>query len=250
MDEKCADLHKPFISYLFLVGVTVQSAESLSAAIPLGTSTKRANYKRANHGLFTDKIFFKMPFRPCPSGCGHFLSADDGHDRCLQCLGFQHAEDVFVDDSCACCGRMSMTSLRSRHSFLKELAPSAATRAGLSGSSRGPPAGALGDLRVTARAAPLGTSPRTSYSSRSERPVRFPGDFAGPSHRAPSISFGAPSEDRMSIAALGDGLTSSEDEGAVGLPPSGVVAPDPELTAMLARVAGSIGLEVNRPRAG
>ncbi len=54
----------------------------------------------------------------------------------------------------------------------------------------------------------------------------------------------------MSIAASGDGLTSSEDEGAVGLPPSGVVAtaaPDPELTAMLARAAVSIGLEVNRP---
>ncbi len=65
-----------------------------------------------------------------------------------------------------------------------------------------------------------------------------------------SISFGAPPEDSMSIAASGDGLTSSEDEGAVGLPPSGVVAtaaPDPELTAMLARAAASIGLEVNRP---
>ncbi len=88
------------------------------------------------------------------------------------------------------------------------------------------------------------------YSSRSEHPVRFPGDFAGLSHGAPSISFGAPSVERMSIAASGDGLTSSEDEGAVGLPPSGVVAtaaPDPELTAMLARAAVSIGLEVNRP---
>ncbi len=54
----------------------------------------------------------------------------------------------------------------------------------------------------------------------------------------------------MSITASGDGLTSSEDEGAVGLPPLGVVAtaaPDPELTAMLARVAVSIGLEVKRP---
>ncbi len=54
----------------------------------------------------------------------------------------------------------------------------------------------------------------------------------------------------MSIAASGDGFTSSEDEGAVGLPPSGVVAtaaPDPELTAMLARAAVSIGLEVNKP---
>ncbi len=48
---------KPFIFDLFLVGVTVQSAESLSPAIPLGTSTKRANSKRANHGrlrLFQD----------------------------------------------------------------------------------------------------------------------------------------------------------------------------------------------------
>ncbi len=147
-----------------------------------------------------------MPFRPCPSGCGRFLSADDGHDRCLQCLGRRHAEAAFVDDSCVCCGRMSMISLRSRLSFMKGLAPSAATRADLSGSSRGSPADALGDLRVTVRASPPGTSPRTSYSSRSEHPVRFPDDFAGPSHGAPSISFGAPSVDRMSIAASGDGL--------------------------------------------
>ncbi len=199
-----------------------------------------------------DRIFFKMPFRPCPSGCGCFLSADDGHDRCLQCLGFQHAEDVFVDDSCACCGRMSMIVLRSCLSFMKGLAPSAATRAGLSGSSSGSPADALGDLRVTVKASLPGKSPRTSYSSRSECPVRFPGDVAGPSHGAPSISFGAPSVDRMSIAASGDGFTSSEDDGAVG-PPSGVVAsaaPDPELTAMLTRSAVSIGLEVNRPPRG
>ncbi len=235
---------KPFIYVLFLVGVTVRSAESLSSAIPLGTSTKRANSKRANNRrsrLFQDAV------SSVSSGCGRFLSADDGHDRCLQCLGFQHAEDAFMDDSCACCGRMSMISLRSRLSFMKGLAPSAATRAGLS-ASRGSPAGALGDLRVTVRASPPGTPPRTSYSSRSEHPVRFPGDFAGLSHGAPSISFGAPSVDRMSIAASGDGLTSSEDEGVVGLPPSGVVAtaaPDPELTAMLARAAVSIGLEVN-----
>ncbi len=61
VDEKCADLHKPFISYLFLVGVTVRSAESLSSAIPLGTSTKRANSKRANHGrlrLFQDAVSY------------------------------------------------------------------------------------------------------------------------------------------------------------------------------------------------
>ncbi len=44
-----------------------------------------------------------------------------------------------------------MISLRSRLSFLKGLAPATATRAGLSGSSRGPPADALGDLRVRVR---------------------------------------------------------------------------------------------------
>ncbi len=96
---------------------------------------------------------------------------------------------------------------------MKGLAPSAATRAGLSDSSRGSPADTLGDLRVTVRASPPSTPPRTSYSSRSEHPVRFPGDFAGLSHGAPSISFGAPSVDRLSIAASGDGFTSSEDEG-------------------------------------
>ncbi len=59
VDEKCADLHKAFIFVLFLVGVTVRSAESLSSAIPLGTSTKRANSKRPNHGrsrLFQDAV--------------------------------------------------------------------------------------------------------------------------------------------------------------------------------------------------
>ncbi len=141
-----------------------------------------------------------------------------------------------MDDSC--------TSLRSRLSFLKGLAPSAATHARFSGSSRETPAGTLGDLRVTVRASPPGTRPRTSYSSRSEHPVWFQGDFAGPSHGVTSISFGALSVDRMSITASGDGFMFSEDEGAVGLPPSGDVAttaPDPELTPMLARTA------VNRP---
>ncbi len=177
VDEKCADLHKPFISYLFMVGVTVRSAEFLSSAIPLGTSAKRANSKRANHGTIAS--FSRCRFRPCPSGCDRSLSADDGHDRCLQCLGFQHAEDAFVDDSCACCGRMSMISLRSRLSFLKGLVPSAATCAGLSAST-GLPADPLGDLRVTVSTSPPGTPPRTSYSSRSEHPVQFLGDFAAP----------------------------------------------------------------------
>ncbi len=248
VDEKSADLHKA-VHLCFVPG---WRNGAISGVPLISDSPEHFNWesKFLKSKITDDRVFFKMPFRLCPSGCGRFLSADDGHDRCLQCLGRRHAEAAFVDDSCVCCGRMSMISLRSRLSFMKGLAPSAATRADLSGSSRGSPADALGDLRVTVRASPPGTPPRTSYSSRSEHPVRFPGDFAGLAHGAPSISFGAPSVDRMSIAASGDGFTSSEDEGAVGLPPSGVVAtaaPDPELTAMLARAAVSIGLEVNRP---
>ncbi len=168
-----------------------------------------------------------MLFRLCPLGCGRYLSSEDGHDRCLQCLGIQHAEAAFVGDSCASCGRMSMASLQSRLSFVKRVEPSAATR--LSGSSRGPPAGALGDLRVTVRASPLAESPRTSYSSRSECPIRLPSDFAGPARGAASISFGVPPEDQMLIAASGHGLSSSEDEGSAGLPPR-VLWPPPSRT--------------------
>ncbi len=72
VDEKSADLHKAVHLVLFPVGVTVRSAESLSSAIPLGTSTKRANSKRANHGrsrLFQDAVssvsFWLRSFSVC-----------------------------------------------------------------------------------------------------------------------------------------------------------------------------------------
>ncbi len=44
-----------------------------------------------------------MPFRPCVSGCGRYLAPGDGHDRCLSCLGIEHAEAAFVDESCPHC---------------------------------------------------------------------------------------------------------------------------------------------------
>ncbi len=153
VDEKCTDLHKPFISFLFLVWTSRSPSQQ---RFPWALQLKEQILKEQ---ITDDGVFFKMPFRPCPSGCGCFLSADDGHDRCLQCLGFQHAEDAFVDDSCACCGRMSMTSLRSRLSFLKGLAPSVA------GSSRESPPGALGALRITVRASPPGIPKINQVSS-------------------------------------------------------------------------------------
>ncbi len=59
------------------------------------------------------------------------------------------------DDSCVYCECMSMNSLRSRLTFVKRGSPSAATPSQyLSGSSREPPASALGELMVTIRASP------------------------------------------------------------------------------------------------
>ncbi len=94
------------------------------------------------------------------------------------------------------------------------------------------------------RASPSSTSPRASHSSSTSHRLVLD-ELAGSSDRAgSSISFGAPADDRMSIAASGDELGSGEDDTAA-LPPSGRVAlpeSDPELTAMLSRAAESIGL--------
>ncbi len=60
-----------------------------------------------------------MPFRPCVSGCGRYLAPGDGHDRCLSCLGIEHAEAAFVDESCPHCGGMTVAGLRTRLRFLQ-----------------------------------------------------------------------------------------------------------------------------------
>ncbi len=107
-----------------------------------------------------------------------------------------------------------------------------------------------GDLRITVRASPSSTSPRASHSSSTSHRLGFPDEYAGSSDRAgPSISFGAPADDGISITASGDELGSGEDDSAA-LPPSGRVAlpeSDPELTNMLSRAAESIGLHYRRP---
>ncbi len=60
-----------------------------------------------------------MPLRPCVSGCGRYLAPGDGHDRCLSCLGIEHAEAAFVDESCPHCGGMTVAGLRTRLRFLQ-----------------------------------------------------------------------------------------------------------------------------------
>ncbi len=141
---------------------------------------------------------------------------------------------------------MTMAMLRSRCLLARRGGiPLALPRSSSSGLRRTTSAQGQGDLRIIVRASPSSTSPQASHSSSTSHRLVFPDEHAGSSDRAgPSISFGAPADDRMSITASGDELGSGEDDSAA-LPPSGRVAlpeSDPELTAMLSRAAESIGL--------
>ncbi len=209
---------------------------------------KRANSKRAPRAT---GVFLKMASRSCVSGCGRFLASSDGHDRCVSCLGYQHAEAALVHDSCSLCGNMTIAMLRSRYLLVKRGGiPLAMPRSSSSGSRRATSAHGQGDLRITVRASPSSASPRASHSSSASHHLGFPDELVESSDRAgPSISFRAPADDRMSITASGDELGSGDDDSAA-LPPSGrVVLPesDPELTAMLSRAAESVGLQWRPP---
>ncbi len=212
----------------------------VAAAVPLRASAliRRASPKRA----YTSRacIFLKMTFYLCISGCGRYLAPRDGHERCIACLGLAHAEAAFVDESCTHCGKMTISELRSRLQLLQRGGvPVPLPR------SNPPPrvaaSSGTGDLRITVSALPSGNQPpRNPHSSCTPQPVELPGERGGPSQRcAPSVSFGAPPDDRMSIAASEGESDFSRDDASAQLPPSGTVAVpdmDPEMMAMLSRV--------------
>ncbi len=143
-----------------------------------------------------------MTFYLCVSGCGRYLAPRDGHERCITCLGLAHAEAAFVDESCTHCGRMTISELRSRLQLLQRGGvPVPLPRS--SPHQRVAVSGDTGDLRITVSAFPSGTQPpRNPHSSCTPQPAELPEECGGPSQRcAPSVSFGAPLDDRMSIAA-------------------------------------------------
>ncbi len=196
-----------------------------------------------------------MPFRPCVSGCGRYLAPGDGHDRCLSCLGIEHAEAAFVDESCPHCGGMTVAGLRTRLRFLQRGGvPVPLPR------SRVPPGGYQGEatsgssragLTVTVRNSPPKTA-RAPPVTGTSLPMELPRERAGPSHGGgvQLVSFGAPPDDRMSIATSEGESDQSGNYGSVPLPPSGrsaVPDSDPEMVAMLARAAESAGLEWRPP---
>ncbi len=112
--------------------------------------------------------------------------------------------------------------------------------------------GDTGDLRITVSAFPSGNQPpRKPHSSCTPQPAELPEERGGPSQRcAPSVSFGAPLDDRMSIAASEGESDFAGDDASAQLSPSGTVAvpdTDPEMMAMLSRAANRVGLVWNPP---
>ncbi|KAL0152613.1 hypothetical protein M9458_052336 [Cirrhinus mrigala] len=141
---------------------------------------------------------------------------------------------AFVDGSCPHCERMSMAALRLRLSCSRRL-PSVPPRCSSSGSkcSAATLVRKKGNLAITVRNAPTGQPPGRSNSSR------------GPVPRGePSVYFGAPEEDRMSIAASEEGLTPDEAEESAEQLLSR--RPMVKLVAMLLRAAKSIGPDVRK----
>ncbi|XDV16040.1 hypothetical protein PO909_015922 [Leuciscus waleckii] len=143
---------------------------------------------------------------------------------------------------------MPIARLRSRLNDLCGRVPSSAPRS-TSSTRAGTSAGGQGDLRVTVwNKAP--TVPRSTPPSSTVQPVSVPNEPAVQSTDLPQVSFGAPEEDVMSIAASQGGQESLGSDDSAVLPPSGVPAlpeSDPELTAMLSRAAAAIGLEWSPP---
>ncbi|XDV37095.1 hypothetical protein PO909_006758 [Leuciscus waleckii] len=95
----------------------------------------------------------------------------------------------------------------------------------------------MGDQRIIVMASP----PLTPLSHRSR--------WSPSIMDRPAVSFGAPPEDRMAIAASEGELASADDDSAA-LSPSGSVTlpePDPEMSAMLKRAAEAVGLAWNPP---
>ncbi len=175
------------------------------------------------------------------SGCGRFLAPQDGHDRCLTCLGIQHAEEAFVDGACSSCGDMTISELHGGVPL-----PRSSIRPGTRGGVVS--GGVRGDLRIMVRASPSGVPHPSSTPQPVELPMEHAGSYAGQS--IPHVSFGAPSDDQMSIAASEGEPSLSGDDDPAALPPSGVVAlsePDPDMTTMLSRATENVRLVWNPP---
>jgi hypothetical protein len=159
-----------------------------------------------------------------------------------------------MNESCSHCGSMTIAVLRLRLRTLQrgevplEIPRSSSSSGSLQ--KKATSANPIGSLRVTVRNNPPGERPPQASHSSASLPLEPQGERAGPSRVVPVVSFGAPPEDQMSIAASEGDRSFSGDDDPAALPPSGTVVlsePDPDMTLMLARAAEKVGLVWNPP---
>ncbi len=155
-----------------------------------------------------------------------------------------------MDGSCSSCGDMTISELCNRRYVKHGRVPLPLLRSGVRSGTRGDTASdrVRVDLRIMVRASPSGVP----HPSSTPHPEGVPLDRTGASAEwgTPPVSFGAPPDDQMSIAASEGELSLSGDDNSAVLSPSGVVAlsePDPEMTAMLSRANENVGLLWNPP---
>ncbi len=135
-----------------------------------------------------------------------------------------------MDESCFHCGKMTISELRTRLCYLKRGGvplPLLRSSSRLAGSQARTTSGSgTGGLRVTVMANPPVNQPLGDHrSSCTPQPVELPKERAWPSARSiPAVSFGAPLDERMSIAASEGEPELSIEEDPAALPPSGIVA--------------------------
>ncbi|KAL0147528.1 hypothetical protein M9458_057156, partial [Cirrhinus mrigala] len=184
-----------------------------------------------------------MPFRPCPTGCGFYLSPNDRHDRCVQCLGRKHAEAAFAEGGCQNCDDMPLGTLRSRAAFFskKPRRHSTASRSGPSTSGYEAAAMCVEEERQDLNDALPGTSSQTVHPVCP--PMESPDDFESSSQYGLDLLFGAPAEEKAGSVAS-EGEPSEADVMAELTAPAGESqsVADAEMAAALKRAAKEIGV--------
>ncbi len=166
-----------------------------------------------------------MPFRPCVSGCGRYLAPGDGHDRCLSCLGIEHAEVAFVDESCSHCGGMTVRSSATCKGagylcLCRDLGfPLVAARGVLLRAVAGLVSRWQWGIPLQKDWGLLALNLEGRWSCQGNRPA--PPREGG----YPLVSFGAPPDDRMSIAASKGESNQSGDDVVAGSPGQGTEGP-------------------------
>ncbi|KAL0149007.1 hypothetical protein M9458_055622 [Cirrhinus mrigala] len=184
-----------------------------------------------------------MPFCPCPTGCGFYLSPNDRHDRCVQCLGRKHAEAAFAEGGCQNCDDMPLGTLRSRAAFFskKPRRHSTASRSGPSTSGYEAAAMCIEEERQDLNDALPGTSSQTVHPVCP--PMESQDDFESSSQYGLDLLFGAPAEEKAGSVAS-EGEPSEADVTAKLTAPAGESqsVADAEMAAALKRAAKEIGV--------